>query len=419
MKLELKYGQGKIKIHLPESTEVEILAPLKREAVSSVKKALNGALLKANENTQLFRSFSGHNATVAIAIPDETRPLPTAEILPYLLDWLYTVIPNLNPERVRIVIGCGLHPSENDHIQKRLIPSLIASQCQVIVHDAFNSRTLDVGSTSNGTPVLLNEVFATADFKITIGLIDPHQIVGFTDSISSMVICCCGEETIEKNHSLMFNNAAHVGVLHGNSVREDLNEAGQIAAIDLAIDFVLAPNKEVVEIHAGHPEANLAKGARTAADLYGVSIGEKFDIVVASCGGYPKDKCLYQAQKALNLASQAVKAGGHILLLAALSQGVGDDIYFDYVSQFTTPEEVLADFRKQRSRMGPHKAFLFGRTLSEYDVAVHSELDQGILKKCHLRAANPSQIIAEWLGQAAGTKKVAIITDAGTTYFLQ
>ena len=74
--------------------------------------------------------------------------------------------------------------------------------------------------------------------------------------------------------------------------------------------------------------------------------------MVASCGGYPKDICLYQAQKGLNLASQAVRKGGHILLLAASTQGVGDDVYFDYVSQFTSPEEVLADFKKQGFRMG-------------------------------------------------------------------
>ena len=68
--------------------------------------------------------------------------------------------------------------------------------------------------------------------------------------------------------------------------------------------------------------------------------------------------------------------------------------------------------------MGAHKAFLFGRTLSEFDVAVYSELDQGILKKCHLRAANPSQVIAEWLENSPGNnKRIGVITNANTTYF--
>ncbi|MBT8334184.1 MAG: transcriptional regulator, partial [Deltaproteobacteria bacterium] len=123
------------------------------------------------------------------------------------------------------------------------------------------------------------------------------------------------------------------------------------------------------------------------------------------------------AQKGLNLASQAVKAGGNILLLAATPQGVGDDVYFDYVSQFTSPEEVLADFRKQGFRMGAHKAYLFGRTLSRFDVAVFSELDPGVLHKCHLRSADPSEVIEEWVANFDGRPRIGIVPNANTTYF--
>ena len=53
--------------------------------------------------------------------------------------------------------------------------------------------------------------------------------------------------------------------------------------------------------------------------------------------------------------------------------------------------------------MGAHKAYLFGRTLVNYDVAVFSDLDPGILRKCHLRAANPAAIIEEWVSSFEGT----------------
>ncbi len=187
--------------------------------------------------------------------------------------------------------------------------------------------------------------------------------------------------------------------------------------IDLAVNFVMAPNKEVAEVLVGSPLDTLREGARICAKLYGVAIDDSYDIVVASCGGYPKDICLYQAQKGLNLASQAVKPGGNILLLAASPQGVGDDVYFDYVSQFTSPDEVLADFKKQGFRMGAHKAYLFGRTLSRFDVAVCSELDPGVLRKCHLRAAEPTEIINEWVDNFDGKPRIGIIPNANTTYF--
>ncbi len=417
MELTLKYGEGTIEIQIPESADVTVLEPEKLVPVSSIRDALSKALVKACERSHDLLPVLKEHETVAISIPDETRPLPTAKILPFLLEWLFTKIPDLIPDRVTIIIGCGLHSGDDRKTIEKLIPPKITHGCRVMVHDAFNSPTIYFGRTTKGTPVHINDGFATADYKIVIGQIDPHQIVGFTDGVSAVIIGCSSEATLEHNHSLMFHDAAKAGVLNDNPVREDLNEAGEMIGIDLAINFVLAPNKEVVEVLAGRPIDTLREGARTSSYLYGVAIDEKFDIVVASCGGYPKDICLYQAQKGLNLASQALKTGGHILLLAALPQGVGDDIYFDYVSQFTTPEEVLADFRKQEFRMGAHKAFLFGRTLSEFDVAICSELDKGILQKCHLRAADPSKVIAEWLESTSGNQKIGVITNANTTYF--
>jgi len=417
MDIQLKYGEGTIKIQIPDSVDVTVLEPKKYDTVSSVESSVKKALAKAGELHPEVLPGVKENQTVAIAIPDETRPLPISKILPHLLDWLFGKISDLTPERVYIIIGSGLHASNEIETIEHLVPDDLPQGCRVIVHDAFASPTVYFGTTAKGTPVLINDAFAGADYKIVVGQIDPHQIVGFTDGVAGLISGCSGEATLEHNHSLMFDDAARVGVLEGNPVREDINEAADMVGIDLAVDFVLASNKEIVKVIAGKPISTLHEGAKIAADLFGLTINKKFDIVVASCGGYPKDISLYQAQKGLNLASQAVKSGGHILLLAALSQGVGDDIYFDYVSQFTTPEEVLSDFRKQEFKMGAHKAFLFGRTLSEFEVAVHSEMDQGVLQKCHLRAADPSLVIAEWLEDAPESKSVGIITNANTTYF--
>jgi hypothetical protein len=59
--------------------------------------------------------------------------------------------------------------------------------------------------------------------------------------------------------------------------------------------------------------------------------------------------------------------------------------------------------------MGGHKAFLFGCTLSEFDVAIHSVMEQGVLQKCHLRAADPSHVIAEWSEHTLESKTIGII----------
>ncbi len=418
MQVELKYGDHLHVLTIPEQAEVSVLRTSGMPAITDLEAELENALsspVAGQGFESLIRSVKPQS--VSIAIPDETRPVPSNKLLPVLLRRLLAAWPSLNAGDVTIVIGGGLHPPLEYEAMRRILPAQTFEQYRVVTHDAVNATMFDFGRTSRGTPVKINAEYATAELKIVIGQIDPHQFVGFTGGAKGVSIGCAAPESIEHNHSLMFDPNARVGVMDGNPVREDLNEAGEMIGIDLAINVVLDADKKVVDLLAGAPGEVLRKGARTCAQIYGVEVDRKFDIVIASCGGYPKDISLYQAQKGLNLASQAVKRGGKILLLAACPQGVGDDIYFDYVCQFATPEEVLEDFQRLEFKMGAHKAYLFGRTLVSYDVAVFSDLNSDILKRCHLRAADPSAVITEWLEEFEGRPALAVVPNANTTFF--
>ncbi len=418
--VELKYGKSKIRVSIPAKASVSILEPLRAPVLASVETALDSSLNDPLGCPSLEAIIDARRPrSVAIAVPDETRPAPLRELLPRLLSRIEAKLPGPLAEHVTLFIGGGLHPPADAGTIQRILPAAIARGCRVVAHDARTATMHDYGTTTRGTPVRINAAYAKSDLKVVIGQVDPHQFVGFTGGAKGVVIGCAAPETIERNHSLMSQPNALVGQLKGNPVREDLTEAGEMAGIDLAVNFVLDADKNVVHLSAGTPSRVLESCAEICAKVYGVAIEDKFDIVVASCGGYPKDICLYQAQKGLNLASQALKPSGHILLLAASPQGVGDDIYFDYVSQFTSPEEVIRDFKESGFRMGAHKAYLFGRTLVNYNVAVFSDLDPGILSKCHLRAADPASIIDEWVSSFEGTPRVAVIPNANTTYFYQ
>ena len=386
--------------------------------LDSIGDAVNSALdcpLGGERFENLARRLAP--ARVAIAVPDESRSAPVKEVLPCLLNRLFSALPRIAPSAVSIIIGGGLHPPMSSEGIEMLVPPETAAGCRVVAHDALNGRMVDVGVTRRGTPIRINAEFAEAGLKIVVGQIDPHQFVGFTGGAKGVVIGCASHESIERNHSLMADERAKVGSIRGNPAREDMDEAGAIVGIDVAIDVVLDADNNVVELLAGDPIVVLEKGARTCAALYGTVLKNEFEIVVASCGGHPKDISLYQAQKGLNLASRAAKHGGKILLLAAAPQGAGDAAYLDYVSRFTTSAEVLEDFRKIGFKMGAHKAFLFARTLVDYEVAIFSDMDKAVLEKCHLRAADPELIIREWVEGFRARPRVAVIPNANRTYF--
>ncbi|MEH0021448.1 MAG: nickel-dependent lactate racemase [Desulfobacter sp.] len=418
MKFNLKYGDGVKAVEIPEKADVSFLRPETRPAMASVPDALDTALeypLGCSSLACLLKEKT--SPRIAVVVPDATLATPVKPLLSVVLEHIFDALPTLARQRISIIVGGGLHAPADRQIQEQLIPMDLAAGCTILSHDAEFSMVRDLGDTTRGTPVRINRTVADADFKLVIGQIDPHQFVGFTGGSKGVVVGCGAPETIAHNHSLMFETHACVGVVDGNPVREDLDEAGRMAGVDFAVNVVLNPDKQIVDILAGDPDTVLRQGGRTCAAIYGVSLEDHYDIVVASCGGTPKDSVLYQAQKGLNLSSHAVKKGGKILLLAACRHGIGDDIYFDYVCQFATPEAVLNDFRNMGFAMGAHKAYLFGRTLVDYNVAVFSDLDPSVMGRCHLRAADPSSIIREWVDGFEGIPRVAVIPYANTTYF--
>jgi nickel-dependent lactate racemase len=118
------------------------------------------------------------------------------------------------------------------------------------------------------------------------------------------------------------------------------------------------------------------------------------------------------------LASAAVAEGGLIAMLAECSQGVGDDRYLEYASRYSSACEAFEDFQRHPFRMGAHKSYLFGKTLSRYAVVVESELAPEILARCHLRAGKAEAAVRDFVEAAAGPVRLAVVPYANTTFFI-
>ena len=417
MNVTLKYGQTERELSISEKADVSILSPSAVPVIEDVDTAFEEAMDAPFGGMGLETMEAP--GSVVIAVSDETRPTPTKVLLPLLLKRLYRAFPDLIPRQVLIVIGSGLHPPLDDEGMRRVVPESIAPGCRVIAHDAIHSPMTDYGTTSRKTPVVMNREVAEADLKLVIGNIDPHQFVGFTGGSKGIVIGCGSKATIEANHALMFDENAYVGNIEGNAVRMDIDEAGDMIGIPLVVNVVLDASNRMVRLIAGEPTMVYREGLKTCADLYGVAIEKKYDIVVASCGGYPKDLNMYQAQKGFAHAALAAKPGGKILVLAQCPHDVGDDVYFDYVRTMPTPEAVLADFREKGFRMGAHKAFLMSRTLTAFDVAIASDMDPETLRLCHLTACDPQETLDRWITEFPGNPRVAVVPKVNSAYFYE
>lgn len=415
MQYILKYGKGKIALSLPENANVTVIEPRHvqplKDPLGEFSRALNSPL-----SCPRFEDMTVPGS-IAIAVPDETRPFPTKLLLPPLLEKIFRTYPDLPHECVTIVVGGGLHPRPDEAQLSRILPEDLQG-CRVVSHDAQTSPMRHMGVTSRGTPVEINAAYADADLKIVMGMVDIHQFVGCTGGAKGVVVGCASANMITHSHSMMTRDEAYAGNIATNPVRLDMNEAGEIAGVRVAVNVVLTSDKQIAALFVGNPAAVLEKAALMTKSLYGQRLERPFDIVIASCGGYPKDICLYQAQKALDACRHCVAPHGKILLLAQCAQGIGDERYEKYVERFHSQEELMENFRHSKFVMGAHKAFLFARAALNHEVILHTDLPESDLKRCLLRKGDAQTAVDAWLEENP-KMTVGILTYANSTFFLQ
>ncbi len=412
MQLTIDYGNKILPISMPEKIRVSELEPVALPVIKSLQRILKDEL-ENPRGSDPFAKILGRKQpkSIAIAVPNLTSQMPVKDILPVLLENIFTTLPSLTTSSVKIIIAQGFQSGSQIDSYNKIFASAIAQGCELLVHDPVISPMKEVGITREGTPMRINKYFAEAEFKVCIGQIEPHQIIGFTGASEEVTIGCQAKEGIGHALRLMSDSKSIVGRMDENPVRKDLNEADRMIGMDFSISVVLDMNNKVVQVLAGQSENVLMAGAKTCANVYGVSIEHKFDIVIVCCSEHSKIKFNYKLEQGLKLVAHIIEKGGNALLLTASQQGLGKDIYFDYVCQNVDPDKILAKFNKLKHQMEPNNAYFMGKINSIHNADHHCNLNLNKFTSCHLRAADISMIVREWINDYKGQPKLAIIPN--------
>ena len=215
---------------------------------------------------------------------------------------------------------------------------------------------MPVGTTSRGTRLEVFEPYLDADLRICTGNIEYHYFAGFSGGAKAVVPGLCSYAAIRDNHSMMLAPTARAGILDGNPVREDIDEAGGLVGVDFIFNVVLDEEKRIIHAVAGHYlEAHREGVRRLRRALRPARSTAAADVVIASPGGRPKDINLYQAQKTLDNVGGAVRDGGVVILVARCREGFGQKAFEEWMCGMGTPQ-VLIDRIQREFVLGGHKA---------------------------------------------------------------
>lgn len=359
--MELAYGQTKYTLKLPAGTtwqelRIKEMPPL-NDPVQAIRQALRDPIA-----TPPLAKIVQPGETVCLLVNDPTRVARSDLFLPVLLDELE--LAGVKPDDIFIVFTTGTHRAVTREEMIALVGSETAKRVALYNHDCHNEAELvRVGTTSRGIPVWVNSQVVKADRRILTGSVVYHFFAGFGGGRKALVPGVAGWETIRRNHSLMLDPNAAIGRLEGNPVHEDLLEGARMVGADFLLNIVLNEKKEVLGVFAGEMETAHQLCCELVREVYGVAIETPAEVVIASCGGHPKDINVYQAQKTLENAVWAIREGGQVIFLAACPEGTGSAIYEEWALRYRELEEMRRSL-SENFVIGGHKAFAVKRALS-------------------------------------------------------
>lgn len=378
-KLTLLYDESEIQFDLPFS-DVKILLPKAQKPFQDPEKTIRDAFkspVLASNTEEAERNYVNYaGKMIAIAINDQTRPLPHAILLPLLIEYL--VNNQADPQRIVFYIATGTHRQLTAEEINRVLPNGLAANYKHVCHNCDNQdELLYLGVTARQTPVYVNQFFHQSDVKIVVGNIELHHFMGFSGGYKTASIGLTGRQTIEKNHAMLTDPQAKMGLFLDNPMRVDVEEIGHMIGVDYALNVVMNDEKEILHAYWGNPHWVMQKG--TADALTGCQLDQPvsdchYDLVIASAGGYPKDINLYQAQKALTNACLFSRENGVIILAAGCRDGAGNQKFVDYMCNQASWEDVLEDFPRHPFEIGPHKAYQLALQAKDHHIFLISKI---------------------------------------------
>lgn len=346
------------------------------------------ARLDAPINSPRLEEIIKPHERVVIVVPDATRAACVNRIAPLLVERLNRQ--GLSDRQISFLVGGGIHRAPTPEEICAILGPDLPGRVEVHPHDANDSASqASLGTTTRGTPVVLNRRLIEEDHVIVVGAISFHYIAGFSGGRKAILPGCAAERSIQANHLLSFNlktlekrPGIASGCLDENPVHADMLEAVGMLNPSFLVNTVLDSNNEIAAVYAGHWRDAHRRGCDEYLASHALKVSERRPLVIVSVGGAPRDINLIQSHKAMEHASQVLEEGGTMIALAECAQGLGRD---DFLRWFApggsrATAAMLADDYK----INGQTAWGLRRKTERFRMLLVSALDADVVRRMGL-----------------------------------
>ncbi|MFH2011331.1 MAG: nickel-dependent lactate racemase [Pseudomonadota bacterium] len=419
--INLKYGKKVLYFEIPPDNLLGIITPeeipFPEDTFGLIESVLNTPICSPPFD-DVFRK----DERIAIVVSDITRYTGSEIYLPVLINRLNRI--GVRDEDIDIVFALGIHRQQLPEEHRIIVGDEIYKRIKLYDHNAFNTENFTVlGNTEMGARVEINKLVTEADKVILTGTIGFHYLAGFGGGRKGIMPGVASFDSCLDLHLLAFNPPEVGGkhpmvktaLLEGNPFNHAMIQACDKLDYVFLFNTILSPTKKIIEIVAGDYLSAHQQGCDFLLKNFSPELNEKADLVIVSCGGFPKDINFIQAHKSIDYAIDILKENGVMIVLAECSNGFGNSTFLDWFKY-----NNLKDFERalrEKFEINGQTAFSTLIKAKKVKIILISELAGEDVKKMFMTPAKSIDqavsIAIEILGKTPSTY---IIPDGGSVF---
>ncbi len=403
MEYRLKYGNKHITLLVPGNTQSINVNPPETKPNKNIFLKEFSALIKPGISS------------AGIVVSDKTRLCGYDKYLPWLIEVANRK--GLDKNSIRFYIAYGTHPRQTD-LESHRIYGDIYNEYEFIHHDCDDADVMiNMGTTNRGTEVKIRRDILDHDLLILFGSVSHHYFAGYGGGRKLLFPGLAFREAIYSNHKLFidFDNMTlqpecRSGKLTDNPVAEDLYEIDRLMPDKIIISGIPDTTGKISRLMTGSCYKDFLSACIIYDNHYRKDSKVKYDNVIASSGGYPKDINFIQTHKSLHNAASFVKDGGNLFLLGECRDGIGNDEFLNIFRG--SKKDIFYNLSKQYSGNGGTALSLISKT-ERINVYMLTGLDTHTCNTLNIKKLQTDDLNSK-AGRLQGS--TAIIENASILY---
>jgi len=286
------YGKGTFELDMPDDWDVQV-CPMRGAQRPGLSDAQLAEAINSPVGSPTLRELARGKKKAVIIFDDMTRPTPVDRIAPIVVDEL--IAGGIDEEDISFVCALGTHGALSMVELRKKVGSEILARFRVYNHNCYEN-CVEVGTTSRGTRLLVNQEVMSADLKIAIGCVTAHANVGFSGGGKIVLPGVAHMDSIAHYHLEVPKEApgsVGLGNFDENVMRFDIEEAARMAGLDFKIDVVVNELGVTSGLFAGDFIEQHKLAVAEAKDLYALDPRpQNRDIVISNAFAKPNESAI-------------------------------------------------------------------------------------------------------------------------------